>query len=125
VLSDAEALCSRVGILAGGRLVASGRVADLQAFDVHGWDLVVSSVSAALLDRYRSRIERVTPLGDQRYSLELPLQPAPELLLADFIAGGAQLVSLNPMRDTLEDFFVKKVGEQAPSRFEAKKRAAS
>jgi ABC-2 type transport system ATP-binding protein len=125
VLSDAEALCSRVGILAGGRLVASGRVADLQAFDVHGWDLVVSSVSAALLDRYRSRIERVTPLGDQRYSLELPLQPAPELLLADFIAGGAQLVSLNPMRDTLEDFFVKKVGEQVTSRFDAKKRAAS
>jgi ABC-2 type transport system ATP-binding protein len=125
VLSDAEALCSRVGILAGGRLVASGRVVDLQAFDVHGWELVVSGVSAALLDRYRSRIERVTPLGDQRYSLELPLQPAPELLLADLIAGGAQLVSLNPMRDTLEDFFVKKVGEQVTSRFEAKKRAAS
>src|SRR5512145_1429948 len=31
VLSDAEALCSRVGILAGGRLIASGRIADLQA----------------------------------------------------------------------------------------------
>jgi ABC-2 type transport system ATP-binding protein len=125
VLSDAEALCSRVGILAGGRLVVSGRIADLQAFEVHGWELVVSGVGPALLDRYRSRIERVTPLGDQRYSLELPLQPAPELLLADFIAGGARLVSLTPMRDTLEDFFVKKIGEQVTSRFDAKKRAAS
>jgi ABC-2 type transport system ATP-binding protein len=125
VLSDAEALCSRVGILAGGKLVASGRIADLQAFEVHGWELVVSGVGPALLDRYRSRIERVTPLGDHRYSLELALQPAPEILLADFIAGGAKLVSLNPMRDTLEDFFVKKVGEQVASRFDAKKRAAS
>ena len=125
VLSDAEALCSRVGILAGGKLVASGRIADLQAFDVHGWDLIVSGVSGALLDRWRSRIERVTPLGEQRYSLELPLQPAPELLLAELIAGGARLVSLNPMRDTLEDFFVKKVGEQVPSRFVAKTKAAS
>ena len=125
VLSDAEALCSRVGILAGGRLVVSGRIADLQAFEVHGWELVVSGVGPTLLDRYRSRIERVTPLGDQRYSLELPLHPNPELLLADFIAGGAKLVSLTPMRDTLEDFFVKKVGEQVTSRFDAKKRAAS
>ena len=125
VLSDAEALCSRVGILAGGRLIASGRIADLQAFEVHGWELVVSGVSGALLDRHRSRIERVTPLGEQRYSLELPLQPAPELLLAELIAGGARLVSLNPMRDTLEDFFVKKVGEQVTSRFDAKKKAAS
>jgi ABC-2 type transport system ATP-binding protein len=125
VLSDAEALCSRVGILAGGRLIASGRIADLQAFEVHGWELVVSGVSGALLDRHRSRIERVTPLGEQRYSLELPLQPAPEVLLAELIAGGARLVSLNPMRDTLEDFFVKKVGEQVSSRLDAKKKAAS
>jgi ABC-2 type transport system ATP-binding protein len=125
VLSDAEALCSRVGILAGGKLVASGRIADLQAFEVHGWELVIGGVGPALLERYRSRIDRVTPLGDQRYSLELPLHPAPELLLADLLAGGAKLVSLNPMRVTLEDFFVKKVGEQVSSRFEAKKRAAS
>ena len=59
----------------------------------------------------------MTPLGHDRYSLELPLEPAPELLLRDLIAAGAHLVSLNPMRETLEDFFVKKVGEQPGSRF--------
>jgi hypothetical protein len=70
----------------------------------------------------------VTAVADQRYSLELPLEPAPELLLRDLQADGAQLVSLNPVRETLEDFFVKKVGEQPPSRLEAvhhKPRAAS
>jgi hypothetical protein len=41
-------------------------------------------------------------------------------LLRDLTAGGATLVSLNPLRDTLEDFFVKKVGEQTASRFGAK-----
>ena len=61
------------------------------------------------------------PLGEQRYALELPLQPAPELLLGDLIAGGAQLVSLNPIRETLEDFFVRKVEEQVMPRFDAKK----
>ncbi len=117
VLSDAEALCSRVAILAGGSLVASGRIADLPAFQVRGWELVVSSVTADVLERHRGRAQSVTRLGDDRYAFELPLEPAPELLLRDLIASGAQLVSLNPIRETLEDFFVKKVGEQAGSRF--------
>src|SRR6185312_8977343 len=38
VLSDAEALCSRVAILAKGRLVASGPMADIHAFRVRGWE---------------------------------------------------------------------------------------
>jgi hypothetical protein len=39
------------------------------------------------------------------------------------LAEGAQLVSLNPIRDTLEDFFVKKVGVQPASRFDAAAKA--
>jgi ABC-2 type transport system ATP-binding protein len=119
VLSDAEALCNRVAVLAHGKLVASGRISDLQAFDVRGWELIVSHVTTELLERHRARVLRATPIGEQRYSLELPLDPAPELLLHDFISDGAKLVSLNPIRDTLEDFFVKKVGGQTSTRFEA------
>jgi hypothetical protein len=59
---------------------------------------------------------RVTPVGEERYSLELPLQPAPDLLLRELQAEGGQLVSLNPVRDTLEDFFVRTVGEQPGAR---------
>ncbi len=118
VLSDAETLCNRVAVLAGGKLVASGRIADLQAFQLRGWELVISNLKPDLLDRHRSRIVNVTPIGEHRYSLELPLEPAPELLLRDLIAGGAHLVSLNPVRETLEDFFVKKVAAQSRSRFE-------
>ena len=118
VLSDAETLCNRVAVLAGGRLVASGRIADLQAFQVRGWELMVGNVSAESLARQSKRIRRVTPLGDKRYSLELPLEPAPELLLRDLIADGAHLVSLNPIRDTLEDFFVRKIGEQTHARLQ-------
>jgi ABC-2 type transport system ATP-binding protein len=111
VLSDAEALCNRVAILAHGRLVANGRISDLQAFDIRGWELIVGGVTPEALERHRARAQRVTSLGEHRYSLELPLDPAPELLLRDLVAAGAQLVSLNPIRETLEDFFVKKVAQ--------------
>ncbi len=117
VLSDAEALCNRVAIMAGGRLVVSGRIDELQAFQVRGWELVVANVTVESLERHRARVRAVTPLGHDRYSFELPLELPPEVLLRDLVAAGAQLVSLNPLRETLEDFFVKKVGEQTGSRF--------
>ena len=111
VLADAEALCSRVAVLAGGRLAAVGALADLMAFDIRGWELVVAGLSDAALEHTRGLgLMRATPLGEQRYALELPLSVAPDQVLSDLTARGARLVSLNPMRETLEDFFVRQVG---------------
>ena len=42
-----------------------------------------------------------------------PLDPPPERLLADLAASGARLVSLNPIRPTLEDLFVEQVTSPA------------
>jgi hypothetical protein len=56
-----------------------------------------------------SRIRRAVKISDGRYTLDLPLEPPPELLLAELTAGGAHLVSLNPIRETLEDVFVERV----------------
>jgi ABC-2 type transport system ATP-binding protein len=108
VLSDAEALCNRVAIVAGGKLVAEGQLSEL-ALHVRGWELVVSGVTRDVLDRRGASIMKVTPLGGDRFTLELPLSPPPEQVLSELVAQGASLVSLNPIRDTLEDLFVQKV----------------
>ncbi len=112
VLSDAESLCSRVAILARGRLVAGGRLSDLLAFQVHGWELVMANLSPAQLNAVRPQLTRVMDIGQGRYALDLPPDGAPERLLADLTAGGATLVSLNPIRQTLEDYFVQRVEQQ-------------
>ena len=125
VLADAEALCSRVAIMAGGKLVASGRVAETcRRLTFVDGSLSSRGSRPSSSSAIAAGSSRATPLGEQRYSLELPLEIPPERLLADLVAGGAQLVSLNPIRETLEDFFVKKVAEQPNSRF-ARERAAS
>ncbi len=111
VLSDAETLCSRVAILAKGRLVASGRLSDMLAFQVRGWELIVAETNEALIARLGSRVKQAVPIGEGRFSLELPLDVPPERLLAELTAAGARLVSLNPIRDTLEDLFVQRVRE--------------
>jgi ABC-2 type transport system ATP-binding protein len=109
VLSDAEALCSRVAILARGRLVASGRLTELTAFRARGWELVVGGVSDAAVAALGARVLRAVRVGDGRYTLDLPLETAPEPLLSELTASGAHLLSLNPIRQTLEDFFVEQV----------------
>jgi len=114
VLSDAEALCSRVAILAQGRLVSEGRLTDMLAFQVRGWELVVSGVSDALAHEVERRARRVVKISDGRYSIELPLDAAPEREVAALTAAGATLVSLNPLRDTLEDIFVEQVTHRDP-----------
>src|ERR1700732_85625 len=55
VLSDAEALCHRVAILANGRLVASGLLTEMVAFQARGWELVMTHVSDASAGARRTR----------------------------------------------------------------------
>ncbi len=117
VLTDAEALCSRVAILAGGRLVAVDDLGGLQAFRLTGWELVVSGLTTDVLEQVRAagRVSKATALGETRYALHLPLENSPEQLIPELAAQGARIVSLQPMRDTLEDMFVRQVGA-APAR---------
>jgi ABC-2 type transport system ATP-binding protein len=111
ILSDAEALCSRVGIVAGGRLAATGRLSDLLAFGTRGWELVVAGVPPEAAARLGPAVTSQVEIAPGRFALELPPEARPEQLIADLTAAGAQVISLNPVRATLEEFFVRHVTE--------------
>jgi len=116
VLSDAESLCSRVAILAKGRLMKSGRLSDMLDLQAQGWELVVGSVTETLAGTLAARARRMTKISEGRYTLELPLEPPPDRFVTELAAAGAVIVSLNPLRDTLEDLFIEQVaksGERA------------
>src|SRR5215208_6509373 len=111
ILSDAEALCRRVAVVAGGRLAAAGRLSDILAFQVRGWELVVANLTPEVLARVSPLVRRATEISSGRYTLELSLDQSPDRMLSELTAAGAALVSLNPLRDTLEDFFLQRVAE--------------
>jgi len=114
ILSDAESLCSRVGIMAQGRLVASGRVSELIEFGIKGWELIVSGLPDDVSQRLQPRVRAITALSHGRFALDLAPEAEPEKLIAELRACGAELVSLNPVRETLEDYFVKHVSAAQP-----------
>jgi ABC-2 type transport system ATP-binding protein len=109
ILSDAEALCSRVAILTRGRLAALGSLGEMLAFEIRGWEVVVSGVGRDALGTLGPQVSRATMIAADRYSLELPANAEPERVLADLRRLGAGLVSLNPLRESLEDLFVRQV----------------
>ena len=110
VLSDAEALCSRVAILAKGRLVTAGKLTDMLAFQIRGWEVVAAAVRAAICSpssrrrRPRSPGSGTTATCSSCRSIRRPTGSS-----ATSPPAGATLLSVNPLRDTLEDFFVKQV----------------
>jgi ABC-2 type transport system ATP-binding protein len=114
ILSDAEALCSRVGILAQGRLVASGQVSEILAFEIKGWEVVVADVPDDVRVALEARVRRLTPLAQGRLTLELPAESDPVRLVHELADRGVRLVSVNALRGTLEDYFVQTVQAAAP-----------
>lgn len=108
ILSDAEALCSRVAIMAQGKLIATGRIADL-AFEVLGWELVVSGGS---LDGMRALgLDEATREVDGRLVTELTIDQPPERVLPELARQGAQVVALTPRHESLEDYFMRVVSQ--------------
>jgi hypothetical protein len=74
-------------------------------------------VVANLSDTARSKLDgrvSMTALSNQRYTIELPPHEAPDQLIQALAADGAQVLSLNPIRSTLEDYFVSMVNAATP-----------
>ena len=111
ILSDAEALCRRVAVVAGGRLAAVGRLSEILAFQVRGWELVVVGRAPGVLDRVKPTVQRVLEISHRPIYLRAADGRSPDRLLSELVAGGAKLVSLNPLHDTLEDYFLQRVAE--------------
>jgi ABC-2 type transport system ATP-binding protein len=109
ILSDAEALCSRVIILAKGRAVATGAIGDLTAGRAGGWEIVASDLSPAGVAALQPLVARATRIAHGRYSFELRAADRPEPFIAAVAAHGGALVSAAPLRATLEDVFVEHV----------------
>ncbi len=107
ILSDAEALCDRVAILHKGELRETGSVLEL-THRGHGTTEVIWEGASAR--------EAVEALGVEVHAAgEVMRTVVPEAGLdaaLDAIRSrGGKLVSVNPMRATLEDYFVEKVTE--------------
>ena len=69
----------------------------------------MADLSEETISRLGTAVTSAVRIGEGRYALDLPLEPPPQILVNSLTAAGGRLISLNPLRQTLEDFFVERV----------------
>jgi len=111
LLNDAEQLCSHVGILHEGRMVAQGPLEVLCRSERELVDLRVSdqALSLRLLTGHESVSRCVTT--PQGLSLEL-LPGSAGAISRTLVEGGVELLALIPRRRSLEGLFLSETGQE-------------
>jgi len=105
ILSDAEALCDRVAIIHRGQLKGVGAVAELTA-SMHG-QVELIWWGAAVPASLRALAERSYVSGDTARAVVK--EENQERALDALRREGLHLISLNPVRATLEDYFMQQL----------------
>ncbi len=112
ILTDVEALCDRVAIIAQGRIRYAGRIEDFLEGREHTTDLVVSSVAPDLIERFEDGFETEVRGSGDRIELRLQEKDVAEALRLVLDSGG-KVLSLAPHRASLETIFLSAVNESA------------
>ncbi len=112
ILSDAESLCTRIAIVAKGRMAAAGKISDLLARQIRRWDIVVDEMPEPPGPFGEvAALESVRHVSGQRYAIEASPREDPMRVVTALLARGGRLVSINPVHETLEDLFVRHADE--------------
>ncbi len=114
ILSDIEALCDNVAILRKGRLAATGNLQDLltESGENQMFEVVVKGVSAPDLEAAISAIAGATIASKANgASIQLMDEDSVEKVISTARKHGGKLVSVQPVRQSLEELFVKESNE--------------
>jgi ABC-2 type transport system ATP-binding protein len=108
ILSDAEMLCDRVAVLAGGKLQGVGAPGNIVSMAVHGMEILFEGRQGRELPR--ALAEHAVHLGG-RYRIEVP-EGEVYATLDQLRSCEARILSVTPVRPTLEDYFLRLVGRE-------------
>lgn len=109
ILSDVEALCSHVGVLASGRLVACGTVREIASARVKSVEISCAGIQPSALAEF-VRAEDIRQDGDALV-FELPDELAANRAAKAILERGGTLRSFVPVRESLEEVFARLQGE--------------
>jgi ABC-2 type transport system ATP-binding protein len=114
ILSDAETLCDRVAILNRGRLLGCGELQHILAMKVSAAEMVLESPSPDVLSKLSPHARAIVRTGD-RVRMEFEDEQDPNAWLEMALACGARVYSFNPVRSSLEEFFMAHIRDSGGS----------
>src|SRR5579864_2404805 len=112
ILSDAEMLCDRVAVLAGGKLQGVGAPGEIVSMKAQSMEVLFEPRDGRALPA--GLAENATRMG-QRCRVELPEDGLYDAL-EQLRSCEARILSVSPVHPTLEDYFFRLVGGTGVSR---------
>ncbi len=108
ILPDVETICDRVGVIIRGTLRDVGRLGELLSPRVRAVE-----VSAVVPSGARAALARGRVLADEgeRITASFDDEAAADAAIRAVLGAGGRIVSVTPHRETLEDFFVRRLDE--------------
>jgi ABC-2 type transport system ATP-binding protein len=108
ILPDVETLCSRVAIMNKGKLLETGALEDILKVKIEGHEIILTHLNPDVTDGFRTLCDEVIDMGD-RIHLRAGSQQQLESSLAYAFSHGAKLISVNPIRASLEEYFFREI----------------
>jgi len=115
ILPDAETLCDRVAILNQGRLLGCGELVEILRMSVAATELLLETPSPTLLHELSVHTRSIVRTGE-RVRIVLPEETDIAAVLDLVARHAAKIVSLNPVKASLEDYFMARVRDSSPAR---------
>ena len=112
ILSDAEMICDRVGILFKGELIDVGSMSELLSAKVMEYELVVAGLTGAQYRDLAKGAARHIESGD-RMLLGFAEEAGAQESIRRTMEWGGRVVSLMPRTETLEQYFIRQVKGEA------------
>lgn len=106
ILSDIEVLCDSVAILKNGRLAHAGSLDELRARETSLIEITVTGVDAATMSPHLGSNAKVTPTASG-LRIEVTEESEVDQVLAALRKADGKLVSVQPVRQSLEDLFLE------------------
>ena len=102
ILSDAEMLCDRVGVIVGGKLRGVGAPGEIVGMKTHGMEILFElSASGAATSPLMAKATRT----GERYHLQVPEEEL-YAALEQLRGAGAKILSVAQMKASLEEYFM-------------------
>jgi len=108
ILSDAEMLCDRVGVLVDGKLHGVGSPREMVSVEMQSMEILFELLEGrALPPRIADQARQI----GGRYRIAVPEQDV-YVAIEQLRSCDARILSMTPVRPTLEDYFIRLVGRE-------------
>jgi ABC-2 type transport system ATP-binding protein len=109
ILSDVEAICDRVGIIADGRLTDLGRLSELVDESAREFELVVGGLGESW--RLQNAADARSIERDGHLVLHFSSETQVQSAARSALGTGGRIISLTTHRQSLEELFVRRAAE--------------